>query len=388
MNLGIEENKPAGIRVELSATRLPSGALALAAEAGAAHALVDCACGAVIYREVTAQRLSAEVLLWYVLLYNAVAFGLQWVLGLLSDLRGAHRSLAATGPWLTAAAVPVAALFPWTGAVLAGVGNACFHVGAAGALLPRCAGRALEPGIFVGPGAVGIFMGVWMGGQGFEWRGVMAGLLIAAGIRLWFVIPREQRPRSPEPGMARVSLGFAIVTALFLSVVIRGLVGGLLTGAWRDSVPAGVALAVAAAGGKCLGGWVADRIGWRRAGTLALAASTPLIFSGMHYLPLAICGLLLFQSTMPVTLAGTYAVMPRWPGFAFGLPSLALLLGMLPGFTPWLRLHPTLVAALLMPVILGSAALLWLGLGGGRLGPEVFQRGLKCRTVKVTHRKQ
>jgi MFS transporter, FSR family, fosmidomycin resistance protein len=347
--------------------------LVLAAETGALHALVDCACGAVIYRQVSAAHLPPEVLLFYVLAYDALAFGLQWVLGFLADLRGAHRALAAGGAWLTAAAVMAGSVSPWTGAILAGVGNAGFHVGAAGALLPRCEGRALAPGIFVGPGALGIFVGVWMGAHVLGWQGLMAVLLAAAGFRLWFLLPREPVRRSSCAETARVPWGIAIVAALFVSVVIRSVVAGVLAAAWWSPVLAGLTLAVAAGCGKCLGGWLADRFGWRRTATLALAASAPLLFAGTHYFPLAVCGMLLFQSTMPVTLAGTYALMPHRPGFAFGLPSLALLLGALPGFTPWLRLHPALVNSLLMPVILASAALLWLGLGWGRLGPGLSE---------------
>lgn len=372
MNSSGEVKVKAMTSVEAAAISRQAQAVGFAAEGGVMHALVDCACGAVIYREVSAARLPAEVLLSYVLVYSTLAFGLQWMLGLFSDLRGAHRALAAAGPWLTAAGVIAGSVSAWTGAALAGVGNACFHVGVAGALLPRCAGRALEPGIFVGAGALGIFAGVWMGAHVSGWQGVMVALLVAAGIRLWLLLPREEKARSPRAETEQVPWGLAIVVALFVSVVIRSVVAGVLTAGWRSSVPAGLALAVAAGCGKCLGGWLADRFGWQRTAALALVASAPLVFAGLQDLPLAVCGMLLFQSTMPVTLAGTYAVMPRWPGFAFGLPSLALLVGALPGFTPWLRLHPSLVNSLLIPVILVSAALLWfgLGLGWGPRGPQ------------------
>ena len=282
MNSSGEVKVKAMTSVEAAAISRQAQAVGFAAEGGVMHALVDCACGAVIYREVSAARLPAEVLLSYVLVYSTLAFGLQWMLGLFSDLRGAHRALAAAGPWLTAAGVIAGSVSAWTGAALAGVGNACFHVGVAGALLPRCAGRALEPGIFVGAGALGIFAGVWMGAHVSGWQGVMVALLVAAGIRLWLLLPREEKARSPRAETEQVPWGLAIVVALFVSVVIRSVVAGVLTAGWRSSVPAGLALAVAAGCGKCLGGWLADRFGWQRTAALALVASAPLVFAGLQ----------------------------------------------------------------------------------------------------------
>jgi hypothetical protein len=95
-----------------------------------------------------------------------------------------------------------------------------------------------------------------------------------------------------------------------------------------------IGLPVAAFLGKLLGGVVADRVGWLRASVVALLLSLPLIAFSGGSLYLALPGVLLFQSTMAVTLAAVYALMPAWPATAFGLPSLFLVLGSLPTFYP------------------------------------------------------
>jgi MFS family permease len=89
-----------------------------------------------------------------------------------------------------------------------------------------------------------------------------------------------------------------VAGALFASVTVRGVVAGVLAGEWRGSVAAGLALAISACCGKCLGGWLADRYGWRVSAVTALVMSSPLMILGMEYLPLAIIGMLLFQSTI------------------------------------------------------------------------------------------
>jgi hypothetical protein len=74
---------------------------------------------------------------------------------------------------------------------------------------------------------------------------------------------------------------------------------------------------------------------------------------------LALPGLLLFQMTMPVTLAAILRALPSRPGFGFGLLCLALVAGTLPAYLPggW---RPQGLALLLL--VFGSAAALYLAL--------------------------
>jgi len=68
---------------------------------------------------------------------------------------------------------------------------------------------------------------------------------------------------------------------------------------------------------------------------------------------------LLFQMTMPVTLAAALRALPAWPGVGFGILSLALVGGTLPAYLPggW---RPHGLALLLL--VLASAAALYLAL--------------------------
>ena len=80
-------------------------------------------------------------------------------------------------------------------------------------------------------------------------------------------------------------------------------------------------------------------------------------------------GLLLFQTTMPVTLVAVARALPRGArGVAFGLPCLALVLGSLPGLTPGAE------AILERPVLLG-----WVALGLVTVIPGLWLLGLRPR---------
>jgi predicted MFS family arabinose efflux permease len=120
-----------------------------------------------------------------------------------------------------------------------------------------------------------------------------------------------------------------------------------------------LAIAAAACVGKVLGGFVSDRVGWRRTSTLALLVAAPLLGPLLDSPLAAVAGTLLLQSTMAVTLKATHLLIPDRPALAFGLPCLAILAGALLGKAP---LPALTTAPGVAATLLASAALVWLGL--------------------------
>ena len=343
----------------------------LAVKLGGVHALVDLACAATIFLEFSRERYSYETLCQWVLLYNALAFGLQWLIGMGADVLGGYRWVSACGVSLILAAILMEPAFPLAAVVLAGVGNACFHVGAGAVVLRQAQGRADSAGLFVGPGALGLVVGVWLGGQTLPWRAPCVALLALAGVFLLCRLPQPARLPSLRPAGGWGG-ALALLNVLLLgSVLIRSTAGGLLAGHWRASLCAFLALGGAAMLGKACGGLLADRYGWRFISALALLVCAPLLWFGLrqdtgagHLSAAMICALLgmfVFQLTMPVTLVAVSLPLRAWPGLAFGLPCLALLLGAWPGLLG--RTAPWHLPALLLPLLGVSLVLVWVGLG-------------------------
>jgi len=116
-----------------------------------------------------------------------------------------------------------------------------------------------------------------------------------------------------------------------------------------------LALAVAAAAGKILGGILADRVGWRRWTVGALALAAPLLALGEQNLIALLAGVALLQSATPVALAATSRLLPRSPATAAGLAlGLAIAIGGIPaagGLAPSVGAPPG-IAALLLAALL------------------------------------
>jgi len=307
------------------------GRVGTAAILGLLHALVDAATVGTVYAEVGLRRLPIDELVRLVAMYNILAFGLQLPLGWLADRFRAYKAAALAGLVLALAGLGMGTLQPYAATVLAGVGNALFHVGAGAIVLRQWAGRAAGPGLFVAPGALGLAAGVQQGLAAFPLRlEVTLALAAAAGAFALFRIPVPPRTENPPRPAARpVPWTAAAVLLLFLSVSIRSSAGDSLAGPWRGIAGMAWFLTAAAVAGKALGGVAADRWGWKAVPAAALLLMVPWAGAAADAAPLAVLGMFLIQTTMAVTLAAMSAAFPGRPGVAFGLPSMALVLGVI-----------------------------------------------------------
>lgn len=286
------------------------------------HFCVDFACAFLMFRCVR----DSETWVTAALLYNFCAFALQMPLGLIADSLRRDRSFAVLGCVL----VCLSALFwksPLLLSVLAGIGNAFYHVGGGMAVLHAYEKRLGSLGLFVSPGAFGIFFGTMLGKGSMPMLPVCAGLLLMAGLISAFA--KGERPPEIDTEIRRAPV--SALVCLFLVVVLRSYLGFLFafpwkTGAWAFIAVCGVVL------GKTAGGYVSDRIGMKMTSVLSLGAAAVLfLFSDDPA-----CGVLaifLFNMTMPITLRAASDALPGMRGFSFGLLTFALFLGFLPAWS-------------------------------------------------------
>lgn len=364
--------------------------MSVALRLGLVHAATDLA---TITAMVRATGLHADapgaVLAWF-LVYDVLAFGGQPIIGLVVD-RVRPGPVVLAGLTVTAAGVAVATAggAPSSGVgilvvLLAALGNAVTHVGAGAAVLRRDLTRAAPAGLLVAPGALGLALGLWFGrepGLGPTWW--VAIPLLAAAVLAWR-LGRSGRLDASTPGHLRGSgerltpvpaaAAAAVAgTLLLTSVAIRSLVGGAATRGYGPGLSLTLGIPLAAFAGKALGGLLADRVGWLRTTVVALAVSVPLLTVEHESAALLLAGLLVFQTTMPVTLVAVGRLLPARPATAFGLPCAALLAGSLPASFAWGA--PMCARPLLGAWVAASALVAWGGLRSAglrweRLAPD------------------
>ncbi len=313
----------------------------------AAHCLVDLACALLLLGRVCPVWDPARALL----LYNGSAFALQLPLGLLADRLGRGRFFAASGCLLTAAAW---LLPPGAGAVaLAGLGNAAFHVGGGLEVLNDGGDRAGPLGLFVSPGALGLYLGGrWASAPGTMGPVVCVLLLFAATALALLGDGPKNAPLSLPGTSPRL---WGAVACLLAVVILRSWMGLAAALPWKGEL--GFAAVLAVVLGKAAGGYLADRFGMLPTALASLGLSA-ICFLFAERAGAGLAALFLFNMTMPLTLWAVAQLLPGAKGFSFGLLTFGLFLGYLPFWSGGSGLGPAalcLGAALsLPPLLLGS----------------------------------
>ena len=315
------------------------------------HFCVDLCCAALFFG-----RLAEGADWWlYMVLYNGCAFALQLPLGLLADRL--HRDL----PFATAGCALVAGSFfltsvPLLCALLCGIGNGMFHVGGGREVLGS-SDKAAPLGVFVSPGAIGLYLGtVW---ASFFLRRIwmLPVLMVLMGLLILLAGRHEGSWFSRCASLSLTPKGGCLALfCLFLVVVLRSWLSGGSFSAGLDGVP-GVLPVLCLALGKAAGGFLGDRLGLRRTAVLSLGATALLLLFPAGCTSLL--RLFLFNMTMPLTLLGAARLMPEAKGASFGLLTSALFVGMIPRFLGVAQGLPSLLGA---AQVLLSLSLLWAGL--------------------------
>jgi len=266
-----------------------------------------------------------------VLLYNFCAFAMQMPIGLVADKVNRNYLFAIAGCALVCIAYGLV-FSPIFAVIVIGIGNAMFHIGGGVDVLNISEKKLGALGVFVSPGAFGIYYGAMLGrGSGFPAILAPSVLVIAAGLILVLHKKRGAYPQNAEFSLPHGSARLFIVpvACLFLVVCLRSYVGLALDFSWKGIGYLGTALTCAVVFGKTIGGFAADLWGLKRTMLFSLVSAALLfMLSGA---PIAgVTAILLFNMTMPITLWAMARALQGAKGFAFGLLSFGLFLGFVP----------------------------------------------------------
>ena len=260
------------------------------------------------------------------LLYNFCAFAMQMPMGILADLLGKNRRFALLGTALVALICCLPS-FGLVGCILLGLGNGLFHIGGGLDVLNLSGRRAAPLGVFVSPGAYGIYLGTILGNRAISPIPVVALLILACGgMLLW---KSDQMPKNPPVEFPTNKI-IPWAALLFAVVILRSYGGMAGSFSWKTGVWSLVAVS-AVVFGKTLGGVAADRFGTKRTAAISLLLSAVLFLCSHAPIP-GVLALFFFNMTMPITLFALSRSMPGCKGFSFGLLTFALFLGFLPTY--------------------------------------------------------
>jgi len=294
------------------------------------HFIIDFACAFLMFRSIAG---TPDGYLC-VLIYNFCAFAMQMPLGIIADKWNKNYIFAIIGCAFVGAAYSLI-LIPVLAVTVVGIGNAMFHVGGGIDVLNISVRKAAPLGVFVSPGAFGVFYGTMLG-RDDRFSAVFILLALTLSVILIWAAHKIQAGTYPKNvpfslnGIASMRVFIAVV-CLFLVVCVRSYVGLAMNFSWKGIDWWGTTLVCAVVFGKTLGGFAADKFRLVKASIFSLGLAAVLfVFSGNAIS--GVTAVLLFNMTMPVTLWVTAKVFPGAKGFSFGLLTFALFLGFLPKY--------------------------------------------------------
>ena len=286
-----------------------------------------------------------------VLAYNALAFALQFPLGVALDARPrmvkgmfvASLALTLAGVGLCACGGALGTTRPteWAALVLACAGNAMFHLSAGKAVLDAHEGKGGPIGLFISTGALGLMAGMKLAGGYGLWCCLGFGAALAAVGATAVFKSRCNLSKTSVPfccdcggqGLTALPMRWGVwaLAGLFVLVAWRSW-AGLLAGGMTNAAGLGFALAGAAVtwAGKAAGGYLGDRFGRWIVTAVSVVGSLSLCFLCRPEQAVAWLALLFVAqlATGPV-LSLMYDKSGKASGTAFGLNCLALFTGSL-----------------------------------------------------------
>lgn len=297
------------------------------------HLLVDGVCAMAMF----GRFIQGKEGYFGILLYNFCAFALQMPFGVVLDtLNEKAEKRKCDYAFLTAAGGVLCTIAgAVTHPVVLGIGNALFHVGGGVGTIREDGDKSrliARLGIFVAPGALGLYFGTMFvrNGRwdaGFVPVSILLMLLLCVGMCCFRLRRHSFERLQVLPDRGR----FRLVFCCLLVVILRSYIGMAVTFPWKTGILAGILSVLAVTGGKAAGGFLAAWKGtFRTAAVSLILAAVCYLFSSV--MPVGLAALFLFNMTMPITLYFMVCAFPRMPGFAFGFLTFALFLGFLPAY--------------------------------------------------------
>lgn len=294
------------------------------------HAIIDFTCAVYMCSIVANSGLLSNAMIFAFITYNFFAFAFQVPLGMILDKLKIHKYIGILGTcFIILCYLMNSQNFALMVSVL-GIGNALFHLEGGINVYKISNKKAYLNGVFVAPGAIGIFLGTTFAND-IIIHVVLALLFIS--IILLFYIQRKttESVEMPKTHYSKKQI-YLIVMLIGISIIVRSIGGSTIAYTWKSIFIWGLIYTIGVFLGKFLGGLIGDKVGFKKTAIMALALSIPLILLGKNCYILGCIGILAFNIPMAITLTILANTLSHRIGLAIGLNTMFLFMGFILAF--------------------------------------------------------
>ncbi|HRH59251.1 MAG TPA: hypothetical protein PL045_01710 [Chitinophagaceae bacterium] len=251
------------------------------------------------------------------IVYAVLGFGGQLPAGMWLDSNKNLKAFATVSALCLVIACLLFFQFPFAAIVAAGIASAGIHVTGGAVCLLISNEKSSMLGIFTSPGVAGL---AWGGFSGFlqssflliplACTAVLFVLILKAGFPSYSTSPRKE---------AALDTHDWIMLLLLLVISLRSFLFDLVNNFAQYKDDGLIVIGFAAFAGKLIGGFAADKIGWKKWVYITLPLAIIFLQLGRENITLLAFGVACLQSSVPLTLMLMYKSIPQFPATAGAL---------------------------------------------------------------------
>lgn len=292
------------------------------------HFIVDFVCAIFILGKLPYIAHTNSEFITSVIIYNFFAFAFQVPLGYFLDKFKFYKYVSIIGMCL----IGICYLIDFNNTIIlssiVGIGNALFHLEGGTNIYTLSKKKAFLNGLFVAPGALGIFLGTTFH-KDLIFTYIPISLIIISVILL-FLIQKQDIKKNLEENQKNSfnnSTIAIIVILIGISIIVRSIGGSAIVYTWKSGFTLGFIYAISIVVGKSFGGLFADKFGFLKVSLISLIGSAVFLILGYKYNVFAYIGILLFNIPMSITLTILENTLSKKIACAVGFNTMFLFIG-------------------------------------------------------------
>jgi MFS transporter, FSR family, fosmidomycin resistance protein len=282
---------------------------------GLLHGINDFAAGYMLANYMLQQGPSNGFLL--LVLYAIIGFGGQLPVGFWLDSRKQLKPFVGVSLLLLPLGMLAYGAHAPTGIIIAGLSSAWLHVTGGTVCLQQQQDKAGPLALFTAPGVLGLTLGGALGNMGYGVLGV--GLAAAAVVTV--AVLRSPLPayQQPEKKQSQLDAHDWLMLGILLVMCFRSFLFDIVNQVAHLHPNGILIIGISAFAGKIIGGYAADKIGWKKYVYISLPLALLLFQFGKHNIVALAFGVACLQSSVPITLLLMARSLPLYPATATAL---------------------------------------------------------------------
>ena len=250
-------------------------------------------------------------------IYSIIGFGGQLPVGFWVDHKKKVKPFVLISITALIIAILVYFVNGYAAIILAGIASAFVHVTGGTICLQLNDNKTSPLALFTAPGVLGLTLGAVLGKfPAYSLCFVLAGIVF-----ICFFIFRNKLPvyRSPEKKQNQLDTHDWLMLGILLIMCFRSFIFDIINHVAYQYPNGMVIIGISAFAGKILGGFIADKIGWKRFVYISLPVALLLLQLGKENIYALAFGIACLQSSVPITLLLMGNSLPNHPATATAL---------------------------------------------------------------------